>query len=492
MANPTFLLDAVTGSGGGGTPVTTTSQTIRSRKYGTTFEAAGLNRNATVSAAHGLEAVPDGWEGYMECTSPDKSYAVGDRVQWKPPPWRQTVRFDETTTYVYLKNTGWGIISKGSTTGDSSNIDLADWKLVIRPYVYEETEVVTDVSGDGQAGTTALSALKTIHQLPALGPTNFEWVWNLNGILTQNVAETLTTSTLAITYERVASGSTVNLSGHANVRYRGAHYGSAAVANPQNNDIFLNLLDGTIWYYIHVAADELQDGWHPATQALLDAMGYLGYRSSKARADQLVAHASQANKVGLYVGYGGYLRRVTAAVEETEGHTVYHPQEYVPHTPYPGSIIVDEEEFFTTAEIANPALANSAPRGDPLVPTAAGTLTSRGTALGFARAAASPFNLTYEREANVPQVVGVLIRGYTGAVAGGMDAVLWFGNAAELSDGTAAFIASDVKVAAGRYLRVRGDTRKSAGDSVDIRIYGGDTPVALAVTLRFYAIILVQ
>lgn len=342
-----------------------------------------------------------------------------------------------------------------------------------------------------EAISVSSGALKAVSELPELTADNFEWIWNLNGTLIQNVGVPLTTSTLAVTYSRPASGSTINLAGHANVRYRGAHYGSHAVANPQNNDIFLNLLGGQIWYYIHVAGDELQDGWHPATQALLNAMGYLGYRSSKSRADQLVAHASQSNKVGLYVGYGGYLRRVTAFTDETETHTVYHPQEYVPHTPVPGSIVVDDEEFFTTSEIVTSAVAAEQAREDPLIPAGgAGTLTERGEALGFAAAAATPFNLTYEKEANQPPVIGIMIRGFTGDADGGVPVVMWFGNPSEVTAGT--FVAADVKVASGRYLRVRADMRQGSGDTIDIRTYGGDTPIAADVTLKYYAIIKVE
>lgn len=604
--------------------VRTTEATVFSRKYGTTFEATNLTQQNTESGAHGLGRIPDGWEGVMECVVADKGWAVGDQVPWKPPPWRQTVYFDATHTHVLKKNQGFGIIDKDSTTGSSTNIDLLDWKVVVRPYIYEEVEVVSEVDGtrgsategnvqgdviatgniDVTSGATfptsaniphipipgdegyllvdigkptatgyetadtfwldvaallekdeagygvaasvsnarriadsidagadfyagwvtdpndaaqklllltaqfttddflgvkvskpvveAVSvsngALVPISELPALDASNFEWIWNLDGTLVQNVGEPLTTSTLAVTYADVTNGGTINLAGHANVRYRGAHYGSAAVRNPVNNDIFVNLLGGQIWYYIHVPGDELQDGWHPATQALLNAMGYLGYRSSRSRADQLVAHAS-GSKVGLYVGFGGLLRRVTAFVDETETHTVYHPREYVPHTPVPGSIVVDEEPFYTTAEIADPALTLTA-RDVPIIPTGAGTLTERGSALGFARAAADPFNLTYEREANQAPVVGVMVTGATDGTDVDIPATMFFGNVAD--DGDDTFAATDVKVADGRYLRVRADVRKGSGDTVDIRIYGGDTPVATDVTLDFYAIVKVE
>ena len=156
-----------------------------------------------------------------------------------------------------------------------------------------------------------------------------------------------------------------------------------------------------------------------------------------------------------------------------------------------GLISVDEEKFFTTAEISNPAIATNVDRSDAAVPNGgAGTLTQRGTDLGFAAAAATPYNLTYEPEADQPVVVGIMIRGKTGDVDAGLPVFLFFGNAADTGETATdvTFVASDVKVAAGRYIRVRVDMRQGSGDTIDIRTYGGDTPIALGVTLEYFAI----
>lgn len=321
------------GGGGGGDPVTATTETIRVAKAGTPVEMNPMVAGDEVVGAHGLGVVPEIVKIYAECLTAEGDYEVGDRVHVQESS-RITSSWDATNLTIAVGPTNNNLRLIPETGGGAFNVTLASWKLVGIAYVFEDKEVVTAVDGDagdsddsGGSGT----ALESIAELPELNADNFGWMWNLNGTLVENYAEPITTTTLDVGYATVGAGDTINLSGHANVRYRGAHYGSAAVANPQNNDIFLNLLGGHIQYYIHTAGDELTDGWRNATQALLDAMGYLGYRRHKRDANQLVAHASQTDKVGLYVGYGGLLRRVTSFTEETENNTAYLAREYRPH-----------------------------------------------------------------------------------------------------------------------------------------------------------------
>ena len=144
-------------------------------------------------------------------------------------------------------------------------------------------------------------------------------------MLVENYADTHTDDTLDITYSIVSAGTSIGP-----YRWRGAHYGTDAVANPLHNDIMVNLLDGRLWHYFDT--DEGLTGWRQADSLAINTVRYVGVASNEAEADQLVAHYNTNVKVGLRVVYGVNLRTVTAYTEGSEEHTFYHAREYRPRT----------------------------------------------------------------------------------------------------------------------------------------------------------------
>ena len=128
------------GSGGGG-------ESVVLKQYGTTFEQLSISSNDNSQSAHGLSKAPDGIDAYLECTTADLGYSVGDRVYFAYTT-RGLWWYDDT-------NIGWaGYSQRPYITHKSNNnegqIGNNDWKAVARPFIY----VDKDIGGGGGSGST--------------------------------------------------------------------------------------------------------------------------------------------------------------------------------------------------------------------------------------------------------------------------------------------------------------------------------------------------
>ena len=105
-----------------------------------------------ITVAHGLARQPDFYETYIECvvTTSTDGYSMGDRVPNVHTPWRITVRSDGTNTYLISSSTGARFGIADLDAGRSSDdFTASQWKFVAAPYIFVDTEVVTDVAGGG-------------------------------------------------------------------------------------------------------------------------------------------------------------------------------------------------------------------------------------------------------------------------------------------------------------------------------------------------------
>ena len=117
------------GTGGGGTTTGTVS-------IGTSVEiaAADLAAGADANVAHGLGAMPDGINGFMECTTANRGYAVGDRVPIQVP-WQMVFSYNATHVYIACRNSSFGfdlVNQDGSATG---RFTVGSWKVVGTPFL---------------------------------------------------------------------------------------------------------------------------------------------------------------------------------------------------------------------------------------------------------------------------------------------------------------------------------------------------------------------
>ena len=214
----------------------------------------------------------------------------------------------------------------GGTPGATEDFDIDGLSELDERPAEDDYVGVRDTSASDQKKVTAqhlregVFSLESIEQndVPELGPENVGWVWKIGPNLMECYADSLDGTELDVDYEN-----------YSHTNYRGAHYGYAAVANPDNDDYFLNLLDGHIWVYISGTGEP--DGWHQMSSSQAHTLGYLGYVANQDQADQLVAHSS-GTKVGKLVAWGVIMRRVTSFTEEQTTHTVYRLREYVSHT----------------------------------------------------------------------------------------------------------------------------------------------------------------
>ena len=148
------------GAGGGG-PVSVTKQTHKTVLAGALAEMdpwqVGTG-SPIITVAHGLSRQPDFYETYIECvvaTSTD-GYSMGDRIPNVHTPWRVAVRSDDTNTYLISSNSNSRFGIPDLDAGRSSDdFTASQWKFAAAPYIFVDTEIVTDVAGnvvDGDPG----------------------------------------------------------------------------------------------------------------------------------------------------------------------------------------------------------------------------------------------------------------------------------------------------------------------------------------------------
>ena len=141
-----FVDETVAASGGS---AVTTKESVELKEYGTTFEHLSISRDDNSQSAHGLSKAPDGIDAYLECTTADLGYSVGDRVDYAYTT-RGLLWYDDT-------NVGWaGYSQRPYITHKSSNseseIGNNDWKAVAKPFIQVNQDVVTKVEGGGGGG----------------------------------------------------------------------------------------------------------------------------------------------------------------------------------------------------------------------------------------------------------------------------------------------------------------------------------------------------
>ena len=98
----------------------------------------GAVSTAVLSGSHGLGATPTFVIAYLECTSADAGYSVGDRVaanQMVTSSGGQSVgtAYNSTTVY-FVRSSGLNIPNKG--TGANVVATLASWKAVVDSYLF--------------------------------------------------------------------------------------------------------------------------------------------------------------------------------------------------------------------------------------------------------------------------------------------------------------------------------------------------------------------
>ena len=146
------------GEDGGGDPLEVTKATYQTVLAGALAEMDPWQTGSgspIITVAHGLARQPDFYETYIECvvaTSSD-GYSMGDRIPNVHTPWRITVRSDGTNTYLISSSTGsrFGIADLDSGRS-SDDFTASQWKFAAAPYIFVDTEVVTEVTGGGGGG----------------------------------------------------------------------------------------------------------------------------------------------------------------------------------------------------------------------------------------------------------------------------------------------------------------------------------------------------
>ena len=100
-------------------------------------------------APHGLGRKPDFVHAYLENTTAELGYAVGDRFLW-PTSQRLLVGFDDTDVFVSTENRLPFIVVKGG--GGESGITAGSWMLEAVPYVFEDVSITGLEGMTGPAG----------------------------------------------------------------------------------------------------------------------------------------------------------------------------------------------------------------------------------------------------------------------------------------------------------------------------------------------------
>ncbi len=138
------------GSSGGGGSVVTTKATHKTVLVGAMAEiaAADFEDGASVSVEHGLGETPDGIISYFEAVTADLGYAVGSRIPIQVP-WSVVSSHDATHTHITCRSGDARFDIVNQSTGVKAKFAFARWKVVVNPYIFVDTQVVTNVSGGG-------------------------------------------------------------------------------------------------------------------------------------------------------------------------------------------------------------------------------------------------------------------------------------------------------------------------------------------------------
>ena len=161
----------------GGSPVSVTKATHKTVQAGTTLEMNPLANNGDVTNTHGLSRVPDYIGFFGECLTADQGWAVGD-IAVVAETSRVMVGASLTNTYISVAaaNNNWRIVSKNGSS--VANVTPARWKLIAIPYLFVDTEVVTEVTGLGNdlPARPANAATEMTYQLQVPITGNPVWV----------------------------------------------------------------------------------------------------------------------------------------------------------------------------------------------------------------------------------------------------------------------------------------------------------------------------
>ena len=95
--------------------------------------------NTVNTQAHGLSSTPSMIETYLECTTSELGYSVGDRVfmQFKDSgagSFGFIVEYDSTNVRILQASTAPQVLNRATPT-EAISITLANWKIVAVPYI---------------------------------------------------------------------------------------------------------------------------------------------------------------------------------------------------------------------------------------------------------------------------------------------------------------------------------------------------------------------
>ncbi|MGO8952055.1 MAG: beta strand repeat-containing protein [Rhodomicrobium sp.] len=124
----TVTATTFSGSGASLNSIPPTAITGRFTSSAQTFPTAG----STITVAHGLGAVPTGFDVFFQCQTANLGYSVGQMV--KPNYYTYfTVYADATNVYLtYITSGGAAVLN---TSGTWSGISAADWKVIIKAWL---------------------------------------------------------------------------------------------------------------------------------------------------------------------------------------------------------------------------------------------------------------------------------------------------------------------------------------------------------------------
>lgn len=96
--------------------------------------------NTANTQAHGLSSTPSMIETYLECTTSELGYSVGDRVfmQFKDNgagSFGYMVEYDSSSLTILQSTNYPQVLTKGATPGGAGSITPSRWKIVAVPYI---------------------------------------------------------------------------------------------------------------------------------------------------------------------------------------------------------------------------------------------------------------------------------------------------------------------------------------------------------------------
>ena len=132
--------------------ITATTATVGVLREGASVEIDPYPSTATaVSGAHGLGEVPDVVRIWAENKVAEQGYAVGDRLVVHESS-RITTSANATTLYLAIEVGGSGLrVIENESPYDPFNVTAANWKIMAIPFLMEDQEVVTSVTGGNAA-----------------------------------------------------------------------------------------------------------------------------------------------------------------------------------------------------------------------------------------------------------------------------------------------------------------------------------------------------